>query len=52
MKRKRRIEITRFSRRTVVVHGDASADFAAAEQVVADIARRSSVEAPSRRKRL
>jgi hypothetical protein len=45
MKRKRRIEITRYSRRITVVQSGDSGDFIAKE-VVADIALRRSVYAP------
>ena len=37
-KRKRRVEIIRYSRRITVVHSDETADFAADEETAADIA--------------
>ncbi len=46
MKRKRRVEITRYSRRVTIIHGDAAADFAAAEETAADIILKMSDDAP------
>ena len=47
MKRKRRVEITRYSRRIIVMHGEDAADFAAAaETTAADIALKMSADAP------
>ncbi len=46
MKRKRRVEITRYSRRVTVIHGDDAAAFAAAEETAADTTLKMSDDAP------